>query len=152
MCSMVLLMHDLEEDRQKGVRQSQPMWWVGMWNGWSFGLMCVCVKCFVRVSEAVCYNCFIRWVLILSRNQLGESNWSFDPVPGWQADNIRRSILTTPLSLNENRDPREKVPHRSGSQSSCCQVPTFEQHQGICMTPLAICDGCHCGGRFVRAN
>ena len=34
------------------------------------------------------YNCFLRWVLILSRNCTGESNYSFDPLPGWQADNI----------------------------------------------------------------
>ena len=38
-------------------------------------------------------NCFIGWVMILPQIRMGESNWPDEPML-WQADNIRRSILT----------------------------------------------------------
>ena len=49
----------------------------------------------MSIMNTALYNCFIRWVLILSWNRIRESNWSFDLLHGQQADNIRRSILKT---------------------------------------------------------
>ena len=70
------------------------------------------------------YNCFIRWVLILSRNCIGESNWSCHPL-----HRLKKHSQNTGL-LDKIRDPREKVPCCSGPHPSCCfpRISTFEQH------------------------
>ena len=104
-------------------------WWIVILSLWNLWMGCRCsFLTWIHLPQNLQvvfhllgpYNCFLRWVLILSRNCIGESNWSFDLLPGWQADNILRSILTTPLLLNEIRDLHANVPHCSDPHSSWC--------------------------------
>ena len=91
-----------------------------------------------RINASRSYNCFLRWVLILSRNCTGGVELITRSVARMAGRQHSKKHSHNTVLLNENRDPWEKVPCHSGSYSSKCysQIPISRQYWGICATPF----------------